>query len=130
MEFSKFAEAIGKETGLEAEKILASHGCTIRYHNEFDVHIEWDEISNIFCFYAPLFRAPETGNGKFYQYLLNTHVFGAATQGATFGYHHKNHEIMLFRSGGAKHFTEASVLEDLEAFVRQVAFWRKHLPTT
>ncbi len=130
MDYQKFVEAICKVAELDKDTILASHGCSIRFRDAFDVHIEWDEPNEAFCLYANLIKAPALGNTEFYRYLLNTHLFGAATHGATFGYDHQNHAIMLFRNVAAKNLTEMSLLTMLETFVQQVEFWSKALQGT
>lgn len=127
MNFRELAEILCKTTDLNVDKIMAVGGCSIRFQDSFDVNIEWEEETNSVCLYTLLCPIPETGQTELYTLLLQTHLFGAATQGSMFGIYQQK-KIILFKKIRISHLTEIECLEALQQFVQQSAFWIIQLP--
>jgi hypothetical protein len=126
MNFDDFVNATAHITTLEKAHIIQSGGCSIRLSDQFDVHLEWEAESNAVCFYTDiLLDSHKDDKAQLYALLLRTNLFGAATDGATFGLHKE--QLYLFKKIHLSFLDELEFLDELQKFVILTQHWHTKL---
>lgn len=123
MDFSSFLQAIGAATRLDISAAAQDGGCTLVFSDTLEVTFEHDEGHQKVVLFAPIVAVgqwPAETRARMLARVLETHLFGLATDDSYFGFDPQLERIIFFRSIALARLEPAQGLQAVESFVNQL----------
>lgn len=130
MDFSSFLQAIGAVTQLDTQAAAKSGGCCIVFSETMEVTFEHDANGQKVQLFAPVITTgqwPLELRSRILASVLESHLFGLATDGNYFGFDSQLERIMLFRSIALAPLQAEQAVQAVESFVNQLERWQGEL---
>jgi len=128
MKFDEFLIALGLDRHLDLAAATQAGSCAIQFDKQLTVNIEHDNDKGVAHAYSIVCNASATHRDAFFAMLLQAHMFGAATEGCTFGFEPKQDQVILFKSIPLAKLDGPEAIAQLESLVNQAARWAAYLP--
>ena len=97
MTIDALLEKLGKEMGQEIS-LGENNSCTLVFDQKYELNLETADDGETLHLYAELCEIPEEGRLRFYDILLEAHLFGYGTNGAYFGASKELGQVILFQN--------------------------------
>lgn len=120
-------KALGQHIGLN-DLEMDEHGvCQLVFDQTDAVNMEEVPENHTLVISSVVGPLPAQNRHLIYRQLLEAHLFGADTQGATFSLDRPEGDLLLWRALPEEGLDAAELAETLERFVTQLRSWREAL---
>ena len=129
MKLNDLLKKLGKEMELSDLKLDANGGCVLVFDGRLRIFIESAPDMKSFYLYAVLCQIPAVDSERLalYDVLMEGHLFGIMSGGATFGASPRFGGVVLSRVFDLNNITYSRFFDELELFVNAYETWVKRL---
>ena len=129
MKLEDLLKQLGEDMGMGEIKLDAKKGCSLVMDGRLRVFIESAPDEKSFFVYAVMGPIPADNEARLalYDVLMEAHLFGLLSGGATFGSSPRFGGVVLSRSFDPNHVTYEMFYHSLEKFINAYEMWTNRL---
>jgi hypothetical protein len=130
MEINALLGELGNRIGLGNITLDENSMCRLIFDDALVVDIEALPDGKTFFLHSVVCRTPLENKGAFYEELMDGHLFGQATGGATFGLDKNHGEILLFQKFQTEGTDYQEFQSALEMFLNRLEHWKEKIASS
>ena len=129
MKLEELLKQLGKDMGMGEIKLDAQKGCSLVLDGRLRVFIESAPDEKSFFVYSVMGPIPADNEARLalYDVLMEAHLFGLLSGGATFGASSRFGGVVLSRAFDLKYVTYEIFYHSLEKFINAYEMWVSRL---